>query len=1453
MAGLSLSPRHVNRPERGRAPAEHPAPDLVPLALALVALGAALAAQTYVSEAPWGSLAGFALGGILIALAARRLPAAPEPAPAPPPELSRSFRVLLGCGLALCTAAGVLVFRGRPPSLTHAVWLAGLLGLAVAAALPPAGVTEDGHRADGASRDTLLAGAALALVALIVFGWDLTALPVEVHGDDAEVGLDAIRLLGHFDLFGSGWFELPKFHAFPTAVGLEFFGINLLGLRATSAALGIGSVLLLFAVARRLWSFEVALLAALLLAGQRFFIHLSRAGYHYVDTPFLSLLVVWLLLRLWQDRRLGAAVWCGVALGLGIQTYYASRLVPLLLALTWLGWMRRAPRAGARGRVAAFTVIVLVALAVAAPMFGYFAHDWAAFWERTRDTSIFNPALHQHLAYGYGTDSLAAIVLIQLRAALGLFNARPDNSVQYGLNGPLFEPISAALFVLGAALVILRVRERRAQLVLLFTVLPLIVGAALTIDTPFYPRISGLMPFVMLMIALALQTLRDAVRAALPTRTGGQLVGALTLGAVALISATNLRTYFVDYASRYRVSPCLEIAAWVRAHGAGKTTYMVGSAPGFYIRHGTIAFLTYGYETRDVEEGSPWYPQRFDPAKSVFVYMPQGQRVIPQLEQSVGPLDVQAHHNRDGSIAFFTAIPRGHGSAPPDPPDRFDQPNAAGAGIDLLDRILRAVAVGALALLAISGTAVVGLALVGWSRRTRRPGLSALTVPLRERARRWRRRLVGPDDRERRGELPRAAIVALVVLVAAVALALRVSHLADLPAGFFCDEAGNGYNAFSLLHTGRDETGARFPLYVWSFGVSFKNPVFIYSAMLPTALLGPTELAVRLTAALYGFGTVLAMFFLGRALMGPTVGLLAALLLAVCPWHLHFSRIGFELIALPFFFTLALTSLVRWTQGRRTLPQAAVLFGLCLYTYVPAKLIVPLFLAGFALLYSRPLRARWRESALAAGLLLLTAAPVAVFDLTHRAQAQSYFRATTILAEAEPPLVIARRFAANYAAFFSRAFLFDGSDDDEDIIRHTVRGHGQLYPFFAPLLGLGAAVALLRRDRALRLPLLWLALYPVAPALMNEIPSASRGIAGAPAFCLLAAIGGGAVLRLATQVSERRGVVLALQGGLALAGLAVVVPAVRQYWALYRDEYPLYSAKYYTGFQYGHRQVLDYFRDHYDEYDRLLLTTLKSNQPEVFLRFYDGLRQPPVAGRVPPFEHRANMVVGDPAAYATYDSPDRRTLFAVLPEEVPLFADAQEQARIMAPDDTPAFVLVSASRLKDFVSTWQVTGPLPEHDRSPAPAWTPEDPPRGASAERWRLYDLPAAGVDLRDFFVDDADHACAWAVNFVTSENERAVRVFAGFADRGEVWANGSRVTLEPAGDPAQSPVDSRAGSLALRAGRSTIAVRTCAEGADWRFYFRLANLDGTPIDGLQWEYGPRAGAAPAPPSGPG
>jgi hypothetical protein len=625
---------------------------LVLLAVAFAAVG-----QGLVASYPWVSCVCFALGMLFFVFAERRTPREPEPDASLPLGPSWGLWGWLLPGYVACAAAGVAVYRNASPTRTHGLWFLGL-GSFVACTLWLS--WRQRSRLKVPCARTIAAWVLLLAVSGVLFGWRLTTIPPEVHGDDAEVGNDAYVLLEMrpFNLFGTGWFELPRFHAVPTVLGLELFGPGLAGLRGTSVVLGVASVLLLFAVARRLWGFEVALLAGLLLASARYFIHLSRTGFHYVDTPFLSLLVLWLFLRAWYDQRVGAAIWCGIALGLGVQTYYASRLVPVLLGLTWISWMVRSERDWRWARTWQFVVIVIVALATVAPMAGYFASDWGALWMRTEQTSIFAPDAHRHLASGYGTDSLLSISLIQLRAALTMFNFTGDASEQYHYVGALFDPVTGVLFVLGVAGFCASFWHRRSSLALLWLLAPVLVGGALTIDAPFYPRVSGAVPFAVLAAAFGLHRLLGVIRASLPDRAS-RWIGGIAALTVIVIVAINVQTYFWDYAPSRHLSPGVQIAAWVHRHGSGKTTYMIGGAPHYYIKHGTIRFLTHGYDTRDIVDlGQYLRSRRLDPATSLFVVMPRGKDLLPQLSEALGPLDVEPQYHSNGQLDFYGVIPQ---------------------------------------------------------------------------------------------------------------------------------------------------------------------------------------------------------------------------------------------------------------------------------------------------------------------------------------------------------------------------------------------------------------------------------------------------------------------------------------------------------------------------------------------------------------------------------------------------------------------------------------------------------------------------------------------------------------------------------------------------------------------------------------------------------------------------
>src|SRR3989344_7497886 len=113
---------------------------------------------------------------------------------------------------------------------------------------------------------------------------------------------------------------------------------------------------------------------------------------------------------------------------------------------------------------------------------------------------------------------------------------------------------------------------------------------------------------------------------------------------------------------------------------------------------------------------------------------------------------------------------------------------------------------------------------------------------------------------------------------------LRFYQLGSVPSGFINDEAAFGFNAYSLLKTGRDEFGQVWPVIFHSFGEG-KLPVYIYLTMPSVAIFGLNEFAVRLPSAIFG---VLTVWVVSRW------SLLAALVLATMPWHIHFSRAAFE-------------------------------------------------------------------------------------------------------------------------------------------------------------------------------------------------------------------------------------------------------------------------------------------------------------------------------------------------------------------------------------------------------------------------------------------------------------------------------------------------------------------------------------------------------------------------------
>ncbi len=323
----------------------------------------------------------------------------------------------------------------------------------------------------------------------------------------------------------------------------------------------------------------------------------------------------------------------------------------------------------------------------------------------------------------------------------------------------------------------------------------------------------------------------------------------------------------------------------------------------------------------------------------------------------------------------------------------------------------------------------------------------------------------------------------LIVLLAAV---LRFYALGRVPSGLVNDEAAFGYNAYSLLKTGKDEFGEPWPIVFRSFGEG-KLPVYVYLTMPSVAIFGLNEFAVRLPSALLGVGTVLIV-----SLWSPIAGLV----LATMPWHIHFSRAAFEANAALFFITLG-TWL--WLKKRRRTSLAS--FILAIFTYNAARLFVPLWFGYLA----------WqkRQYKLLVALLVFWGLLFFIKPELGRFEGISLFNHQSGVAQrleqkfAETfgqPFILARLlhnkpveyswdFMRRYVSHFNPDFLFFSGDPIRP--RYRVPDTGQLLWFSLPFLVIGLYVAVRKKQWPI---LVWLLLAPLPAAITFETPSAIRSL-----------------------------------------------------------------------------------------------------------------------------------------------------------------------------------------------------------------------------------------------------------------------------------------------------------------------------------------------------------------------
>lgn len=471
--------------------------------------------------------------------------------------------------------------------------------------------------------------------------------------------------------------------------------------------------------------------------------------------------------------------------------------------------------------------------------------------------------------------------------------------------------------------------------------------------------------------------------------------------------------------------------------------------------------------------------------------------------------------------------------------------------------------------------------------------------------------------------------IIIFVLIIMVALFLRLYQLGQVPPSPNWDEVALGYNAYSIMQTGKDEYGDFLPFVLRSYD-DYKPALYSYFVIPFLPIFGLDVIAVRLPSAIFGVLAVIASYFLAGELFPKFrkffIGETTAFLLAISPWHIQFSRIGFESnVGLAFnIFTI-----LAFLKGLKTpvfLIVAAICSAINLYIYQSEKVFTPLIVFALVLIFRKQLfqiPKKFLVSSVFVGAVIVL--PMLYYTFTSsealsRAQGVSVFSDTTpLLSENAQKLVVdhenkdflglvldnrrvfyAKTVLAGYLSHFDLNWLFITGD----ISRHHAPSMGLLYLWELPFLLIGIYTLVFGVfDRKVKIFLLaWFFITPIPASITSGVPHAVRTLNFLPTFQIFIAIGILAVIWIASNVKYKKIMYI-----LFSFYLLFIIFNFFYYLSQYFIQQNYFSS---PDWQFGYKEAVSTVKSVENKYDKIIVSNKPHlDQSYMFFLFY--LQYPP--------------------------------------------------------------------------------------------------------------------------------------------------------------------------------------------------------------------------------------------------
>ncbi|MBI4130368.1 hypothetical protein HY468_03565 [Candidatus Roizmanbacteria bacterium] len=461
---------------------------------------------------------------------------------------------------------------------------------------------------------------------------------------------------------------------------------------------------------------------------------------------------------------------------------------------------------------------------------------------------------------------------------------------------------------------------------------------------------------------------------------------------------------------------------------------------------------------------------------------------------------------------------------------------------------------------------------------------------------------------------------------------LRLYQLSSNPPGLTWDEASLGYNAYSILKTGKDEYGNVFPLSIRSFD-DYKPPVYVYFSVPFIALFGLNEFSVRFLSALAGWATVLATYFLVYELITSwrfipqrkfqthvsLIPLVSAFLVAISPWHLQFSRAAFEGNVGLFFLTAGIVGLIKGLNKPAVFLAGTMLLVFSMYSYHSFRVVTPLVVGMFSILFWKDIQKNLKMISIGAVLGILLTIPI-ILSFIMQSGAESRLSMVTIFSGHEllrnsierleydrsqgdwlGVLIHNRRIeylriaAKGYLDHWDPLFLFIRGDGGR---HHHASDAGMLYLWELPFILIGVITLLFVRSKLNILLLFWLLVAPIPSAITTGTPHAVRAIAMIPILHVLTAIGLVRVMIWIRQMKKRT-----VQATLMVGIGGIVFMNVMYYFHQYYVHTPV---EYGDFWQSANRELFEKLRMIEHRYEKIVIT-YHYDQPYIYYLFFNKI------------------------------------------------------------------------------------------------------------------------------------------------------------------------------------------------------------------------------------------------------